>query len=357
MKTEEKEIDLMELFRRVWSERKFILKITGWAMLLGLVVALFGEVKFRAGSIMAPQTGTEMQGGNLQGLAAMAGINLSTSDPSGGLPPELYPMVASSVPFQKELMYTAVTVGKHDTPVPLIDYFTRREYRKFSLFPFLKQYTIGLPGVIMDAIRGHANDDAPAASPDRDVDILTRREYKCRKLLSDRLGVTVNDRDGYISISATMPEPLMAAQVAARMQELLQQYVTHFKVQKVQANLDFIEERYAEVKADFEDKQQALALYQDTHRDISSALARTRESRLENEYTLAFSLYSELASQREQARIKVKEDTPVFTVLEPVIVPLERAAPKRGRIMVISLLLGLLAGAAVVLVRDYFKSL
>jgi hypothetical protein len=34
-------------------------------------------------------------------------------------------------------------------------------------------------------------------------------------------------------------------------------------------------------------------------------------------------VYSGLAQQLEQARIKVKEDTPVFSVLKPVTVPLE----------------------------------
>jgi LPS O-antigen subunit length determinant protein (WzzB/FepE family) len=111
------------------------------------------------------------------------------------------------------------------------------------------------------------------------------------------------------------------------------------------------------VKADFEEKQRVLALWQDSHRDISSAVARTEEDRLQNEYNLAFSLYSELASQREQARIQVKEDTPVFTILEPVVVPLERTSPKRVQIMIMSLFMGLMLGAAVVLGRDYLKGL
>jgi uncharacterized protein involved in exopolysaccharide biosynthesis len=147
-----------------------------------------------------------------------------------------------------------------------------------------------------------------------------------------------------------MPEALMSAQVAARMQELLQEYVTRFKVQKVQANLDFVEARYEEVKADFEAKERALAKFQDANRDISSAVARTRESRLSNESDLAFAIYSEMARQREQASIKVKEDTPTFTVVEPVTVPITKSAPMRLVIMVLSLFLGALAGVGLVFV-------
>lgn len=346
----------MEILRRLWSERLFIIKATGAVMLLGLVAALFGEVKYSAGSVIAPQMRSVASGSNIQYLAAMAGMNILMSDPSGGMSPNLYPMVVSSVPFQRELMHTAVTVSDHDTPVALIDYFTERGYRKFSLFPFLKEYTIGLPGTILSAIRKR-NEDTAEASSVAGVDMLTLKEFECMKRLSKRTDVTVNDKDGYISIAATMPEAVMSAQVATRMQELLQQYITDFKVKKVQADLDFIEKRYAEVKADFEDKQQALALFQDSHRNLSSAIARTRESRLQNEYTLAFSIYSELANQQEQARIKVKEDTPVFTVLKPVTVPVEKAAPKRAMIMIASLFLGLFVGCGAVIARDYFKSL
>lgn len=35
---EEQEIDLVELARKLWKERKLILKSCGWAALIGLVV-------------------------------------------------------------------------------------------------------------------------------------------------------------------------------------------------------------------------------------------------------------------------------------------------------------------------------
>ncbi|MFR6383017.1 MAG: hypothetical protein ACLUOS_13230 [Odoribacter splanchnicus] len=45
---------------------------------------------------------------------------------------------------------------------------------------------------------------------------------------------------------------------------------------------------------------------------------------MNNEYTLLFGVYSELAKQREQANIQVKETTPVFTDVEPVTITTER---------------------------------
>jgi uncharacterized protein involved in exopolysaccharide biosynthesis len=342
------EIDIAGLVRSLWSRRWFIAKVTGAAVLLGLVAALSGEVKYTAGSVIVPQTGQKTSGGNLQGLAAMAGINLGAERQGELLSPMVYPMIAGSVPFQKDLMHSQITVSGHDGPVTLLEYFTGKGSRKFSLFPFLKKYTLGLPGLVVKAVRGNRS-NAPQPDSLGGIESLTPDENECMEILAKLVSVTVNERNGYISLSATMPEAVMAARVAARAQELLQEYITRFKLQKVQANLDFVEARYKEVKADFEAKQRALAKFRDANRDISSAVALTRENSLSNEYDLAFSIYSEMARQREQARIEVKEDTPIFTVVEPVTVPVERSAPRRGRIMIISLFLGFLAGAGLAL--------
>ncbi len=354
-------IDVAELLRSVWNRRRFVLKVTGICLLVGLFAALFGEVRYTASSVVVPQTGGGIRGGNIQGLAAMARINLGGMEEAESISPVIYPMVVSGATFQKELMYSTITLEGHDEPVTLLDYFTGRGYRKFSLFPFLKKYTIGLPAVIMDAVRRDRGERTATAPPATDSVIhfesLTHRESRCAKMLSRRLHVDVERADGYITLSATMPEAMAAAQLAARAQKLLEDYITRFKVQKVQADLDFIEERYREAKADFEAKQRALARFQDNNLDISSAIARTRESRLSDEYNLAFALYSELARRKEQARIKVKEDTPVFTVVKPVTVPMEKSAPKRMLILVAALLAGFAAGVVLVFILPAFGSI
>jgi hypothetical protein len=348
---QQQEIDIAELLRSVWAKRRFVLKVTALFVLVGLLAALFGQVKYTAVSVMVPQTGGEAAGGNLQGLAAMAGINLGGGDRGTGLSPTLYPMVVGSVPFQKELLHSTITVEGYDTPVVLLDYLTESEYQKFSLVGLLAKYTIGLPATIMNARnKGMAPPTLPDSAARADVNVLTPRENEARKLLPNLLTVSVDKQGGYITLTAVMPEALASAQVAARAQELLQASVVRFKVQKVQDDLDFIEARYREAQADFVAKQQARAAFHDANLNVTSAVAKTREERLSNEYNLALSIYSELARQREQALIKVKEDTPAFTVIEPVTVPMEKSAPRRVFILAVSLLLGLVAGMGLAVV-------
>ncbi len=147
--------------------------------------------------------------------------------------------------------------------------------------------------------------------------------------------LNVNDKEGYLTLTSNFHQALLSAQVAQKAQKLLQDYITQFKIEKATAQFHFIEERFNEKKREFESAQRRLASYRDANKNISSAVAQTELEKLENEYQLAFEVYSELAKQLEQARIKIKEDTPVFSVIEEVVVPIEKSKPKRSLILMI----------------------
>lgn len=352
-KQEETEIDLIEVIRKLWAKRKFILKVTVVFMALGVLIALFSPKEYTAGCTMVPQIGEKTTGGNLSGLAAMAGINLGSNSGGDVLMPNVYPKILSSVPFQKELMQTEIKFEDYEQPVRLLDYYTGEEYRKFSLLGTIKKYTIGLPGLILRAL---SKEEAIPGLPDSassGIQSLSKEEDDCMKILANLVTLTVNDKEGYITLSASMPEPVAAAQLAYKVQVLLQKYVTEFKIEKARANLEFIEERYADAKSEFERKQEELAEFRDANRNFASAVAKTTEERLSNEYAVVLGVYSELAKQREQANIQVKEDTPIFAVVEPVTVPTERSKPKRALICVAFTFLGGFCGVGLVLVLPF----
>ena len=150
----ENEIDLIEVVKKLWAKRKFILKVTVVCACLGVLVALFSAKVFTASCTIVPQTGEKTTGGSLSGLAAIAGINIGSLGAGDVLSPKIYPKILASVPFQKEIMQTAIKFEEYDQPVKLLDYYTADEYAQFSLGGTILKYTIGLPGVIIGAIRG-----------------------------------------------------------------------------------------------------------------------------------------------------------------------------------------------------------
>lgn len=356
MNNPEQEIDLVEVIRKLWRNRKLILKVTVAFMILGVLVALFSAKEYTAGSTLVPQSSDKKIGGSLSGLAAMVGINLG--DMTGGevLSPKIYPKVLASIPFQKDIMYTRVKFEDFDEPVTVLDYYTNEEYQRFSLGKTIVKYTIGLPGVILKAIRGEQPEPEFSGSAENQIQSLSKDEKKCIDILKDKINLNLNEKDGYVQLSVDMPDAWSAAQLAERVQVLLQKYITEFKIEKVQSNLDFVQGRYDEAKRDFEQVQEERAIFRDANKNLISAKAQTEQEKLDTRYNLTLSIYTELAKQLEQAKIQVKETTPVFTIVDPVTVPIERSKPKRALICILFTFLGGFAGIGLVLTLPFLAN-
>jgi uncharacterized protein involved in exopolysaccharide biosynthesis len=342
-KAEDDEIDLIALAKTIWDERKFIIKTVILFMVIGLLVAIFSPKEFTASSTMVPQlSNSKSKLGGLSSLAAMAGFNLDMNMETSELSPYIYPQIVQSVPFQLELMETPFQIQGIGKPISIYEYYTE-DYAGINIISAIKKYTIGLPGVILGALKSKQPEEEPAVSGDSLFSspiTLTAEQESIRKMLSERVTLETNDKEGYVILNVAAHDPKLAAQVAHKAQLLLQNYITEFKIKKASAQLAFITERYAEKKKDFEKAQTNLAIFVDRNKNVTSAVARTDEVRLQNEYKLAFEVYSQLAQQLEQAQIKVKEDTPVFSIVKPVTVPIEKSKPNRPMILIIWTFLG-----------------
>lgn len=352
---EEEEIDLLELALRFWAKRKFIIKIVSVFIVLGLFVAIFSPKEYSASCTVVPQSGEKTMSGSLGGLAAMAGISLGNMGAGETLSPKVYSKVMNNVNLQKELINTVVNFEDIEEPVTLLDYYTNEKYAKPSVMGTIMKYTIGLPGVIIGAIKGEPTENPLLGGSASTLATLTKEELECMKILETKMSLNVNDKEGYVTISANMPEALVAAQVTERIMYLLQKYVTEFKIEKAAANYEFIKQQYNEAWEQYKEKQEEYAKFKDANRSITTALAATKEEQIKNDYNLAYSLYSELAKQKVQAEIKVKEDTPILTVVEPVIVPREKSKPKRSMILIAFTFLGCVAACGTVFAFDFLK--
>lgn len=346
---DEQEIDLVELIQRMWHNKGFIIKTTILFMVVGLLVALFSPKVYTASCDVVPQTSGNSKDSQMSALAKMAGINLSQDQEAQTLSPLVYENIMASTTFRKELMQTELNFQEADRPVSFFEYYTSEEFNKPTVIDYVLKYTIGLPGVILGAIRGE-QPEPEYSMGDSAIETTTKEEYEALKTLGGFLSLTLDDKKGYITVTVNMPEPLAAAQLAQATVDLLQKYITVFKVEKVQSNLDFVQSRYDEVKREFEDVQARRARYRDANHNTIKNQARIEQERLEAEYQLAMNIYGELAMQLEQAKIKVKETIPILTIIKPVTVPYKKTKPQRAMILMAFTFLGAVAGMGCVLV-------
>lgn len=352
---QEQEIDLIALIKRLWKKRMFVIYVTLAFMVLGLMIALFSKKEYTATTVFVPQTSRQGVSSSMSSLASLAGINLGQMGGGESLSPAIYPQLLSNVDFIKELMYTPIKFEEWPEKVTLFDYYTNEDYNKPTFFGTVKKYTLGLPGVIIKAIKGSNKEEADSAAADGPLPVFTEKEYACKQVLTNLVSITINDKDGYVELSVSMPEPVAAAEVATAAFNLLEKYITEYKIEKAKATLDFVNDRFAEAKADFEEKQKELASFRDANRMLTTATSQIAQERLEREYELANTIYTELARQKTQVELQVKEDTPVLSVVQPVVVPFEKSKPKRAIILIAFTFLGGCLGCASVFGFDFIK--
>jgi uncharacterized protein involved in exopolysaccharide biosynthesis len=325
------EIDLIEVAKTIWAGRKLILKVTA-VLIVGLIIAFGSKVEYEASCKLMPETQEGMKS-NL-GRAGLAGINLDM----GG-------SIAQSVPFIMKVWNEPIQFEKQDTTVSSYLFF--KEIDKSSFISLAMKYTIGLPFQIKAWLTS-TDDESKRDQNSGQIIRLNKEDTELLEKYRDRISVNVDTKTGILTLSTEMPDANAAAELAQLSIDLLTQYVTDYKVSKAQENYDFVQERFNEAKIDFENSQEALAGFNDRNRNVVTAMAQAESQRLQNEYNLAFEVYKGLATQLEQAKIKVKEETPVFTVLEPVKVPVEKTSPKRILILASSLFIGSIIGIIII---------
>ena len=351
---EDADVDLIALAKTIWNGRWVIIITLVIFTVIGVFIAFTSPSEYTTSTIMVPQGQSKSSGlGGLGGLAAIAGINLSDiGSGSQDLSPLLYPEIVKSFPFQKEIIYTPLKWNSVEEPVSLAEY--AEKYSKQSAYDIVKKYTIGLPRVIFSIFKKGKENDATILVRKDSLLTLTKDERALCNSLSNNLTVKVDNRNGYLTLTATGPEPLVTAQIADKAQRLLQERITEYRINKAEQNRIFIQNRYIEKKKEFEESQDRLANFRDQNLNMASNLAKTEEDRLLSEYQLAFTVYTELAKQLEGAKIKVKEETPVFSIIQPVSIPVERTKPNKPRILIICFFIGGMIGLGIIFMKKYW---
>jgi uncharacterized protein involved in exopolysaccharide biosynthesis len=349
-KSKREEIDFMILLQKLWIGRKTILIFIIIGAILGIIFAMSAPKQYTVTTTMLPQSESDGGMSKISSLAAIAGFDMDLGSNSSDISPVVYPQIIESDPFLIELMNTKFTFSKVDHPISLFDFYTRKE--ELGFFGTIKKYTLGLPGIILNSLK----DTQPVMITHPDGLIhLTQKQELIGQSLKKNITLSINKKEGYLTLSCTFPEALLSAQVAKRSQELLQKTIIEYKTKSAAEQLQFFERQYEEKKKEYEVAQNNLANYKDRNQFLSLAMAGTEQARLQDEYNITYSVYSEMAKQLESAKIKVRKETPAFIIIKPVTVPWKKTKPNRISILLIWTLAGCIIGPGYLFSKEYIK--
>lgn len=358
--TEEEGLDIMALLRNLWNGRKTIIICLVIFIALGVVAALTMKRTYTVSTVMVPQLNSR-QNSSLGSLAALAGIDLGMQTAASDLSPLVYPEIVSSVPYRLELMHTPLHYKKCDHPISMFDY-ALSGIEKPGLFFYVKKYTIGLPGVIINAIRGPKPDvvygyamgsaDTVAIKPI----VVSANEQKMLDAFGRIVSLDVNKKEGYITLTVNGVEPVQTAELAIKAQQLLQDLLTRFRVEKSESELTYIQARYDEIKKENDMYQEQLAVIKDRTKNVMNSRDEIERDRIQAKYNVSNAIFNEMAKQLEQAKMQVKRDTPAYAIIQPVTIPM-KPSNSRAKTLIVWTFFGFIVGCGIVLGKGYMPKL
>ena len=170
--------------------------------------------------------------------------------------------------------------------------------------------------------------------------------------IENQVSLSVNENEWFVELSVTTNDATISAILTSKVKQILQEKIIDFKIQHAKEFLSFTEEQYLEKQKKFFELQDMVARAKDQNINISSERYQSQFKQKEGELLIAQSVYQELASQLEQAKLQVAKDTPIFSTIKPVTIPVEKSSPKRLIIIFLWGFFGFLSSIVIVLLKD-----
>src|SRR5690554_918783 len=300
---------------------------------VGLVFAIFSPSEYRVevGFISEKKTSS------FPGLSGLPGLSaLDLGGPSDNIHSELYINIIQSPQFIRELhreTFNSENYGK----LRLIEY--SENYEKTSL----ARAFISLPSTVRRFFRGWGNDE-PLVEQTVDstanrrvyVERLTDDERILLAYISENVEFVLDKGTGLINLTVFHQDRQIAAELTNYIYENLKNALSDIQVEKARRKYEFVDRQYEQSLSRFNDIQSKLASFRDRNRNVSTAMARTQEERLVMDFNIASNVLNTLAIQREEAKISYEEGIPMFTVINPVILP-KNSIKRPGGLLIIVL--------------------
>ena len=225
------------------------------------------------------------------------------------IPPTMYPQIGESVEFKRSLLKSYVD-----------------EKKQITLEEFLAdQYAI---------------EKSVAENSNRLF--ISEYEDNLFKIVSDVVSISVNQKDGFVTILANMPKSEYAANTCINAREILQKIVIDNRIKSAKQKLEYSEKQLASKRIEFEEVQNKLAYFNDSNLNLVTSSVINQRDKLEAEFQIINAVMIELSKQVEQRKLQVSEDTPVFSIIKEASMPAQRSSPKRTQMVLIFGFIGLI---------------
>ena len=336
-----KEIDLLAIWLKIWSNQKDLAVFLVASLIIGIIVALSQQKRYVSQVVLAPEATSMGMSQNLSDIAGAIGMDLGGGSKTvDAIYPEIYPEVFASSDFVVKLF---------DIPVDVNG--VRKTYynhlKEDTRIPFWSYPMIWIGNLF-------ASKTKPQNKSKVNPFCLTKEQDGICGTIKKNIECQLNKGTNLITIALTDTDPRVAACLADTLQRRLQDYITLYRTQKARNDLYYAKRINKEAKAMYEKARQKYSSFSDANTDVLLKSYQSKIEDLENDMQLKFNSYSQTAQQVQKAEEKVQENTPAFTMIQSASVPLLPSGTPRSMIVVLFLIVGVVCDTFWVLLVKSF---
>ena len=345
MEKKKSSVDYGKLFQDLLKHKKLFCKVLAITFVVACVIALSLPSYYKCEVTLSPEMSTSRSSSSLAALATSFGVNLkgALGNNTEALFPTVYPDLMNSTEFMSGLFKIPVTIegdkeeGEPDRTMTYYDYLMDEQKR-----PWWSEAIGGTMEWLVSLISEEEQDSSDVIDPFR----LTKKQTQIIKMIEKKIVCDVDKKTMVISIEVTDQNPVICATMADSVKVRLQKAITDYRTSKARVDLEYNKKVYAEALARYKQVSEEYVRFADGNQKAFLQSIRQKRSELEDKLSLQRGICQQLASQVQQAEMRVQEATPAFTTLQNATVPVMKAGPGRKKILLVFLFLAFIATSA-----------
>lgn len=335
-------IDLILLAKDMLRQRKKLFSCLGIASILGLIVAFNTPKEYTSTAVLAPEMSSGGLGisSSLEDMASTFGFDLGSKGQMDAIYPEIYPDVFASTDFVHALFDVPVRLQDDNTSRPYIKHVREEVKQPFWTYP--KNWLVRLL---------QKPEKKPTNVPNGFVELyrMSRTDMEFCEAIIHTISCVIDKKTSEITISFTDQDPMVAAIMVDTLQRRLQNYITEYRTKKARNDYEFYNRLAMEALDKFTKAQKEFSDYYDSHHSPVLASVSAKRQTLENKMSEAYSAYASMKQMREQAKTKIQERTPAYTIIQRPMMQHRPSSRSKIVTLLIFLFLGCIADAIWVL--------
>lgn len=340
------EIDIVAIVQTVLKDKWSLLVFFIIFAALGIAVALMTPRTYTTDVVVAPELSSGSMPEGLSDIASMVGVDLNSGNKSSvdAIYPQIYPDVISSNDFIVQLFNIPVTTEGARNSKTYFDHITKDAKKGFWDYP--KTWM----GNIIKKMTGK-KDTTNLANASTNVDPvhLNKVQSDIRDAIRSQVTCVVDKKTNVITITAKDFDRFVSAEVADTVQKRLRNYIIEYRTKKFKQDVAYAQGLVDTAEAKYVKTRNAYTAFAEANTDVTQESFVTKRDELENNMQMRYTNYTQALQQLQMAQAKLREHTPVFTVIQEASVPFKPSGTPRSMIVAGYVLAGLFLDALWVL--------